>query len=298
MSKRWPQMLGEIRRVASSCSLLLVVGMAFATDWLSEAKRLEGLDDKEAVAAARLLPGSEAMSAKASPEEWRAWVWGQAVAEQSIGAPKDLATRIKRNPVYRDEQRSGANWLDEAFKRFARWLEQLLGRNRMDVNPNLPNPGSLQWFTTLVWVILGLGVAAFAYFAIRYFAKRSKSLRRARAMLEEDEPVRTLDEWLAEADELERQGKHREAVRALFLACLLRFDQHRVARFERSETNWEHLRRIQASPSRPADLDFLEPTKRFDLVWYGFRGDGPADVVRFRAWYVDIVKALEAPRAT
>jgi hypothetical protein len=210
----------------------------------------------------------------------------------------NAARQIRRNALYRDEQRSDSNWLNEALERFGRWLEKLFGNRRANVNPNLPVANGLQWFTNLVWAILGIGIAVFGFLAVRFFVRRGRVTRKSKAVLDDDEPVRTLDEWLAEADELERQGRHREAVRALYLACLLRFDQHGVARFERSETNWEHLRRISASPNLPDAIDFRPTTQRFDLVWYGFRGEGQPDVAKFRAWYVEIVRALEERRGT
>ena len=113
-------------------------------------------------------------------------------------------------------------------------------------------------------------------------------------MLEDDEPERSLDEWLAEADTLQAQGRYREAVRALYLASLLRFDEARVARFQRGQTNWEHLTRIEASPTMPKDLDFRATTRLFDRIWYGRIVRGKEDVDQFRAWYLNITNTLRA----
>jgi len=111
-------------------------------------------------------------------------------------------------------------------------------------------------------------------------------------MLEQDEPERTLDEWLDMANKLTADGKYREAVRCLYLACLLRFDEHLVARFDRGQTNWEHLARIRASSRMPIGLDFESPTKRFDTIWYGHRTRGLSDVDQFKDWYGRITEAL------
>jgi hypothetical protein len=140
-------------------------------------------------------------------------------------------------------------------------------------------------------------VIAFLVFALKRFVWSKRLERKAKALLDEDEPERTLDEWLELADRLERQGKYREAVRCLYLACLLKIDEARIARFERSQTNWEHLARIEASPARPSDLEFREPTRAFDNIWYGMRVNGSEDVMRFRAWYRQVTESVRAKAA-
>jgi hypothetical protein len=82
-------------------------------------------------------------------------------------------------------------------------------------------------------------------------------------------------------------------VRCLYLACLLRLDDAGVARFDRSETNWEHLYRIERSPSKPTGLGFRAPTIAFDRVWYGHNVRGLSDVHEFRMWYVGVQEALK-----
>ena len=116
-------------------------------------------------------------------------------------------------------------------------------------------------------------------------------------MLSEEEPELSRDEYLEEADRLNSEGRHREAVRYLYLACLLLFDESGVARFVRGETNWEHLRRIEASEKRPGDLDFQPATRKFDVVWYGMRVEGPSDVQAMRDWYVLIAERLRRSAA-
>lgn len=194
------------------------------------------------------------------------------------------------SPLYRDSgARSSSNWLSKALESIA---EALRGRGQTDV-PNLPNTnlgGLGQGLIYLIWGLLGAAIVAFLYFSLRHFSWRAKLKRRARAVLDDDEPDRTLDEWLKEADELERQGKYREAVRALYLASLMRFDEARIARFVRGETNWEHYRRIERNAQRLDGLDFREPTREFDRVWYGMDVRGASDVAMFRSWYQAITR--------
>ena len=219
----------------------------------------------------------------------------KAMAE-SAKTPADQSkqiAKIKSEAVYHeDPQKHSANWLSGAIKRLPNLFPQR-EPGHLSSGPDLGDWGAFGIFLIrLVWFLLGAAVLAFIIYAIRFAYLGKMKKRRARAILEEDEPERTLDEWLAMANDLESQGKYREAVRALYLSCLLKFDERNIARFIRSQTNWEHLARIDASPRRPADLDFRSPTQAFDRIWYGYKVRGPQDVEDFRVWYRTISAAL------
>lgn len=204
------------------------------------------------------------------------------------------ATRIKNSsPLYRDAGTQGeSSWLGKAFER----IGNLFKGKQPEVDPDLSgaNLGNLSsFFIGLAWFLLATVVGACIFFAVKHFKWRSKLKRQAVAILQDDEPDRSLDEWLSLADQLELEGRHREAVRALYLAILLRFDEYNVARFDRRQTNWEHLHRIVASPKLPTGIDFLTPTKAFDLIWYGFKVNGSEDVTKFRNWYTEVVSLLQ-----
>ena len=151
-----------------------------------------------------------------------------------------------------------------------------------------------------MWGILILAVIAFLIFAFRKFNWGVASkLRKKRVggLLDDDEPDRSADEWLEQADRLAAEGEFRKAVRCLYLACLVRIDEAGVARFIRAETNWEHLHRIEASTKSPESFQFRTITQKFDLIWYGFRTQGQPDVQEFRAFYVELCKILNIQNA-
>lgn len=216
----------------------------------------------------------------------------RAVSEEAVDPGiQAKAKAVKASPLYRDPGiQDKSNWLDGAMKR----LRDLLKRSPNSPNVNLPNAAMPGWIIPGFWILLGLAVLVFAYFALRHFQWKGALRRKAKAVLEDDEPDRTLDEWLTMADQYAAEGKYREAVRAMYLSCLLKFDEAGVARFVRGETNWEHLRRIQASPKRPEPLTFLEPTQAFDRIWYGFHVNGVSDYEQFRFWYQSVTDALTA----
>lgn len=305
----------RIGRVASSFSLLLVVTVALAgpygqlSDRLGSAKSASGKltilrelsidDDRLRGLANRALARGHGNAGAASKEIQAAedYVQLMSIAEEAAnpGDQKKLAERIKKSGLYADQaEKQEANWLSAAARRLGNLF-------RRDPSPqpkvNIPAVGALNFLIPLVWVILGVLLLGFIIFAARYISFSRSKKRRAKAVLEEDEPERTLDEWLALADAHEREGRFREAVRALYLACLLKFDERNVARFIRSQTNWEHLSRIEASPRLPAGIDFRAATKAFDSVWYGHKVRGKVDVDDFRSWYGSVTEGLKAAAA-
>lgn len=210
----------------------------------------------------------------------------------SEGTPKVDAKRIKSSPLYRDPGvTETSNWLSNALDRLRN-----IHLNRPDT-PNVPPMAIGPWISFLMWGAIFLVVALLLFVAVKHIRWRGKLRRKASAVLEDSEPDRTLDEWLAEADALIAQGRYREAVRALYLACLLRFDEANIARFQRGQTNWEHLSRIEASPLLPPGLDFRPATRLFDRVWYGQMVRGTPDVEELRAWYLQVTDAVRRKAA-
>lgn len=213
---------------------------------------------------------------------------------------KDQAKAIKSsNPMFRDKGTTeGSNWMAKSFERMGdifRGNQTAKPQNSSTKAPDLGLVGIVLVYGVII-LLAGM-LLYFIYLATRHFRWKINLKRKARALLEEDEPERTLDEWLQMADQLAGQGKYREAVRCLYLACLLKFDEHGIARFDRGQTNWEHLARIRSSPNMPPNLDFEQATQMFDRVWYGYKGEGLADVARFRTWYEEITEVLRASKA-
>jgi len=241
----------------------------------------------------QLVKELKSSKTEAAFQRLRAYVSILAQSEDLAIAPNVAAElkRIKANPLYGDAGvKQDSNWLQRA-------LDQL---SRLRLNwpksegPNL-NPGLFQFgnaLTYIMWGVLAVLVAAFGFFLVKHIRWRHGLARKVRTLMEEDEPSRTADEWLALADENTAKGEYRAAIRGLYLACLLRFDEAKVARFDRSQTNWEHLKRIEASPRLPAGMSFLHETQIFDRIWYGNQVRGISDVTDFRARYVEIVDRL------
>ncbi|MCG9895536.1 MAG: hypothetical protein MH204_08680 [Fimbriimonadaceae bacterium] len=220
-----------------------------------------------------------------------------ASAQASAEDSRSAAQAIVAEPGYRtkpNDPREG-NFIQRAFAEVGRaivdGLAALFGgddRTTPDFNPS----AAAAWGDAIIRIMQFLLIAAVVIFAAVFLWKfRMGPLRRRRAggLLEDDEPDRSADEWLGEADRLAAAGRHREAVRGLFLASLLRLDEAKIASFRRGETNWEHCRRIMDSRSRPESLEFRSITREFDRIWYGMKVKGQPDVDRFRSFYQELL---------
>lgn len=225
-------------------------------------------------------------------------VAARAVAERADTTPVDSSkvVEIKRDPFFKD---AGVGHGESAF---SRWLSNLLKKlfERKPQQLSRPDVGFLgsisEFIVWFVWLVVAAVVIGILVFALKQFSWKKRLRRKATTVLEDDEPERSRDEWLASAEELAAKGRYREAIRALYVACLLQFDENRVARFDRGQTNWEHVDRILKSPRRPISIDFEATTRRFDLVWYGFAPCGPSDVADFRQTY-EAIKASSIEEA-
>lgn len=303
--KLWPPMSGaQIVKLVSSCSLLLLIALALPSTYREFAKELESASTSQEV-----LDVSERFSDLLDQDTQLANAIDEIDSGRTVGDIKQMvalrvasetpasnsasghAKEIKSNPLFRDPGvQEQSNWLDGAVRR----LMNLIPKDNKPPDFNPRNAAVPNWVVPAMWVILGAAVLIFGYFVLRHFTWKGALKRKAKAVLEEDEPERTLDEWLAMADQHLSEGRYREAVRAMYLSCLLKFDEAGIARFIRGETNWEHLHRISASPKKPASIDFRPPTQAFDRIWYGYHVRGAEDVEQFRAWYQQITEALRS----
>lgn len=308
--RHWRKTSGApIVRVASSFSLFAAAALAMCGQYrdleasLAAAKTAQAkvdilqnavIDDPQLVAYA----GQATANNPGTVEQAVRFVSLKAMAE-SAGKPADQSRRlkeIKSSVLYNDEgAKEQANWLSGAIARLRNLVPKFdAPRTR---GPGIRPPAFAPVLIYLVWFLLAAAVLAFIVYALRFVSFAKLKHRKAKAMLADDEPERTLDEWLALAQSLELEGRYREAVRALYLACLLKFDERNIARFIRSQTNWEHLARIEGSPRRPSNLDFRTPTGAFDRIWYGFKGRGREDVDDFRQYYGRVCDALREDAA-
>lgn len=315
-----------LKKLTCVFSLVLLAGVALGSDLTEFRASVEAAKDQQQLQAA-LLGAPESIERDASlgyytsaslEEVSDGLSWQevkQAVLEEVDGRiafeggtvggkvkdPGATANEILDSPLYVDRsERHGRNWLERAGTRLGERMMEWLRKLMPDRLPDIPGLGlgSLgQGVTLVAWFLLGAAILLIVYFVVVNIRRSGKRKRRVGGILEDDEPERTADQWLEQAEALEAAGKYREAVRCLYLACLVRYDDGRVARFRRHETNWEHLYRIEASERNPRQIDFRTTTQRFDKVWYGKMVRGVEDVAEFKEVYIRLCEALQIKSA-
>ena len=272
----------------SRSAVLLFLSLLPLSSWAGPYADLDaqlgGKPDAAAVAGLRRVAGDDqdALDALAKgPQAARAYVGLRATLE---GAPPTAAPAIGPAPT---GERIASSWLSRALGRFRAPDFDLPSAPRSSV-------GVGPWATTLMWGILG-ALGAYALFMLARYVRLPKGKGKKR-LVDPDEPLRSSDAWLEDANGLIAQGRYRDAVRGLYVAGLMRFDEANVARFDRHQTNWEHLRRIEASPRRPEGTDVRLATARFDRLWYGHIAATRDDAAAMRAWYDALVQKLAEAR--
>ncbi len=286
----------QIARIVSSFSFIICFAVALSGEYTQTSRQLQTANETAKLKILNDLAKKDSnlrmILGKNSVGRAEEYVDLKAFLESSPDKKSDFidAKSITKSPLYSDlGERSEANWLHEAGERLAKLFQRNENPTPSFNPPSLGMPG---WLVPLAWFLLGGILLAFLIYSLRFIRLRGVLKRKARAVMEDDEPERTLDEWLTLANQYEKEGRYREAVRALYLSCLLKFDEKNIARFLRGQTNWEHLTRIESSPRLPNGIDFRTPTKAFDNVWYGYKVRGAEDVAQFRNWYSDINTAL------
>lgn len=277
------------RRLAAltvaGCALLLVPSCVYAGPYADVEARLQGRPEAEAVKELGRLAGSDADARAAlrrGGKGARAYIALRATLE---GAPRAKVPSIPAGP---GDDRVESSWLARALAKL-KWPESKRSQSGM------PPLAVGAWVAPIVWTILFLVLGFAVYLLLRTIKFTGRTPKAS--LVDADEPLRSADEWLEEANGLIARGEYRQAVRGLYVAGLLRFDEVGVARFDRNQTNWEHLRRIEASPKHPADSDVRGATSLFDRCWYGHLPAKPADAETMRSWYDTLVRRLgEVPQ--
>jgi hypothetical protein len=309
-----------IVRLILICSAILAVPLCFGqsdSEWLDRARSVN-VDDREATR--RFLEAMheeyrdagdeyllESIAVELQRVRSRRTVNMDALVEQlelRLRFDKPIETNatehaneILSDSVFRDSQEAeGDNWIARALSRIAELFSRREPKNtrQPELTPLNINAKPLAY---ILLAALGVALVALAVMALRNVrigkgSKRGDGQFR-RSILDADEPDRTLDEWLILADKLQSEGRFREVVRCLYIAILLKLDAARLIRFERSETNWEHLAKIENSVA-PRSIDYRRLTKKFDVIWYGDHSATAADCADLRTQYEELTEALKA----
>lgn len=220
-------------------------------------------------------------------------------------AAREALDRVLARPEFGDgtPDHPIARWLYETRENLRRQVERItdaIGEALDDLTRQVPGdtgPGAvfrnllaqLREWTGPVQAVVGLVFVAGLVVFVAWALRRSWGSSLV-ALPEERTPRRdTAARLRDEAARMAQAGDFRAAVRALYLAVLLRWDETGRLHFDRSLTNREVLARAGGREGEPL-ADQLRPlVERFDRVWYAGLPCSADDYTEFdrlarRAW--------------
>ncbi len=199
---------------------------------------------------------------------------------------KDILSAPEYNRVFHKRKSLwtvAIEYLARKLRGFSRWLLESLGFAR---------PGSKLALAT-AWVLAALLVTVTVAVAARLLL----SFRAARAPSNADEEALGIPSsirLLAEAESLAAGHNYKGAFIRAYLASIARLDELDAVRFERSRTNWEYLRELQAKGFVSVADDLRMLTSLFDRKLYGSESCSRSDYDAAIAAYERVNERLAA----
>jgi Domain of unknown function (DUF4129) len=134
----------------------------------------------------------------------------------------------------------------------------------------------------VAWIVIVLACLLLLFWTVRFLMHSGS---RSEMDLSGATPVnRDWHRWLREAREAAGRGDYRAAIHAGYWAAIVRMEETKSLPEDRARTPRESLRLIRKESAEYAPL--LQLTRRFELVWYGYRSATAAD-------WSDATKQLE-----
>lgn len=161
----------------------------------------------------------------------------------------------------------GPSWLDiqkaRLYAWLTRWLEKLLG--------HFGRPRAIG--NAIAWIMITLAGLLMLLWAVQ-FSMRGRS-QQAMDLSGAPAAPRGWQHWLREALDAASRGDYRSAIHAAYWAAIAHLEESHSLLEDRSRTPRESLKLIRRESSNYAPLSDL--TRRFELVWYGYRSASAAD---------------------
>jgi hypothetical protein len=192
----------------------------------------------------------------------------QALAE-SMETQQDTASRARLDKILSAREfqgQQGPTWWDLLKQRIYHWIDKQLDRIFGHVRAR--SIGNI-----VVWSVVTLVGLLMLFWTLRFLMRA----RQTEAMdLSGATPVgRDWRRWLREAREAAGRGEYRAAIHAAYWAVIMRMEEMKALPEDRSRTPRESLRLVDRGSAAYAPL--LQLTRRFELVWYGYRAATAAD---------------------
>jgi hypothetical protein len=183
---------------------------------------------------------------------------GSESSPANLDAARNRLDKILSEREFGDAQ--GPSQWDMLKARIARWISQKIYKilSRLHVGAKAGD--------ALAWIIVGLAFVALCYWAwTTLSAPTPEPETSAEVAAPSDDPRQWARDALAAAD----RGDYREAVHCAYWAAVVHLETLGVLKRDRARTPRESLRLLDPHPNEQNLL--REFTRRFELIWYGYR---------------------------
>jgi hypothetical protein len=251
-------------------------------------------------ASARVAAQEAAVSRDAAGEAPLSIVWSAGSTTEDDfhdDRVRDEVARILQRAEFREFSDSRAQRIEQVIARFLEWLSR---RRSPEVQAPRLQGVTLPSIPPALFAVAGtallLAVSVFLL-ATRRRGRPAASASPGAAPGADSDDVRDRppEQHIDDAARLALAGRHRDALRALYLATLVALDRSRLITFDPHLTNWRYLRQMPRGEARTA---FAEFTRAFDHKWYGVEATTEQDYLRCRALAMRIVDDARASLPT
>jgi hypothetical protein len=188
----------------------------------------------------------------------------------SIDSQRDPAqSRNRLNSILSSREfrgQQGPTWFDVLERRILDWIDRQLDKIFGPVRRR-------KLGNVVAWIAIGLVGVLLLFWTLRFLMRAGQT---ADMDLSGAAPIGSdWRRWLREARDAAGHGDFRAAIHAAYWTAIVRMEETKSLPEDRARTPRESLRMIGQDSSAYAPLAQL--TRRFELVWYGYRDATAAD---------------------
>jgi hypothetical protein len=185
-------------------------------------------------------------------------------AQWSPAQSRNRLNSILSSREFRGQE--GPTWFDVLERRIRDWVDRQLDRIFGPIRRS--KLGNL-----VAWIAMGMVGVLLLFWTLRFLMRAGQS---AEMDLSGAAPIGSdWRRWLREARDAAGRGDFRAAIHAAYWTAIVRMEETKSLPEDRARTPRESLRLIGRDSSAYAPLAQL--TRRFELVWYGYRDATVAD---------------------
>jgi hypothetical protein len=168
-------------------------------------------------------------------------------------------------------------------------LGRLIGRAVRYVFRHFPSLPENMHVPVSLWRVIGYSALAAAALIVALLVVRMVMRltgpprpEGAPVAVDGEEPRRPHAEWVAEAERMVREGRYGAAVRALYLAALMRLDETGRLSYDRARADGRFVRALEGRGEAELAGQLLELSGLFSRIWYGLAPAGAGECEQAR----------------